>query len=770
MEKTTISQDPVSIVDRNIRMQPFGAFRNTSDSNSTGNTFTLGDFYYILFRHKWAIFICSLLGIGGAIALYITRPIPYQSEAKLLIRYVLDNKTLAPATSTGAPDSRVKSPDERGETIINSEVEILTSLDLAQKVVELVGAEKILKNAGGGNDSTKAALMVQKGLTVEVPKNSSVVHIAFQHPDPEITQSVLRQLVDTYFKKHVEIHRSVGALDEFLFQQTDQLRSRLSQTEQDLRQARSKAGVLSLEDSKKLYTVQIAKLREEYFSAQAELAERKARLGKLAKQEGDGKSSGNTGDVLAAAGLSTEEYKNLLSRIDFLRKKEMSLLSEFTAENQRVKEVRAQIAELDKNKRGYESKYPSLLLQKDTVLDDGPTEVARVAALESKIKVINEQLELMKSEAANVDAQEPTITELQRKKELEEANYRYFSANLEQSRIDEALSAGKVSNISIVQSPTPPFWSPFKTLKVIAVVFFGGLILGLAWAMSIELVFDRSVKRPIEVENKLGMKLLLSIPSLKKKSGGKNRFAWKKPKVISEDSIDEALVAPATDELQRDTLHHKSELNAFFEALRDRLVVYFHVRNMLHKPKLIALTGASNGAGVTLTAVGLAASLSETGDGNVLLVDMHPDHEAAQHFYKGKPVVGLDLAISTKDLAMVQENLYVVSARSILGMGEKLPKLMPKTISNLVPQLKADQHYDYIIFDMPPITQTSVTPRLAGLMDMVLFVIEAEKTNCDIVRQANALLKDSKANICAILNKTRNYIPRWLHQEFLSET
>jgi Mrp family chromosome partitioning ATPase len=86
-----------------------------------------------------------------------------------------------------------------------------------------------------------------------------------------------------------------------------------------------------------------------------------------------------------------------------------------------------------------------------------------------------------------------------------------------------------------------------------------------------------------------------------------------------------------------------------------------------------------------------------------------------------------------------------------------------------VPKLKASD-YDYIIFDMPPISQTSVTPRLAGFMDMVVLVIESEKTEREIVRQASALLAESKATVCAVLNKTRTYIPARLHQEFLSDT
>jgi hypothetical protein len=59
--------------------------------------------------------------------------IPYQSDAKLYIRYVLESKSPG---QVGVNDSKLKSPDERGENIINSEVEILTSFDLAQQITD----------------------------------------------------------------------------------------------------------------------------------------------------------------------------------------------------------------------------------------------------------------------------------------------------------------------------------------------------------------------------------------------------------------------------------------------------------------------------------------------------------------------------------------------------------------------------------------------------------------------------------------------------------
>ena len=38
---------------------------------------------------------------------------------------------------------------------------------------------------------------------------------------------------------------------------------------------------------------------------------------------------------------------------------------------------------------------------------------------------------------------------------------------------------------------------------------------------------------------------------------------------------------------------------------------------------------------------------------------------------------------------------------------------------------------------MPPVTEVSITPRLSKFMDTVLMVVEAEKTDLEVVRRAN---------------------------------
>src|SRR5580692_3261216 len=101
---------------------------------------SLRDVYYVLFRHKWLTTALVVLGVGCSLAVYRLWPYPYISEAKLYVRYI--RETSAPAEIEG--NNNVKSPDDRGANILNTELEILASLDPARTVARDLGPDKIL--------------------------------------------------------------------------------------------------------------------------------------------------------------------------------------------------------------------------------------------------------------------------------------------------------------------------------------------------------------------------------------------------------------------------------------------------------------------------------------------------------------------------------------------------------------------------------------------------------------------------------------------------
>ena len=795
---------------------------NRPSPSSTG--LALGDIYYTIFRHKWKIMLISTAGILAALGVYFFAPLPYQSEAKLFVRFVVEAQ--AP-TSLSEGDARMKSPDRGGMHVISSELEILTSLDLAQLVADAVGPEKILGKGSGNTNRYRAGLVIQAGLEADVPKESDVIHVVFKSRNAEIVQPVLTQLVELYLKRSAELHRAAGVYDDFLTQQTDQLRSRLSNTEDELRAAKTKAGIVSLEDSKKLYGERISRIETSLLDAVSELAEYQATANEWGKflhvtpgatnppaQGGTTNLVAGTNGVagtnpvasaseVAPPAAKIAEYKRLLAVIEGLNHRLQDLTSQYTPEHPQVKALQVQVDAKQKIQDQLESDYPGLLAVKAAeskpaaANNEGPemmlaTQMARVSALQAKIKVLSEQLDKIRKESSLIYDAEGSITELQRRRDLQETQYTYFERSLEQARINDQLGAGKNANITKIQEATPAARDTRKLLKAVGGILFGGIAAAFALAFVIDLFLDPSIKRPMEVEARLSLPLFVAVPRLKLKGREEGLLAFRPSFLLTEQSADgeggsEAaaggetnteggLEAPvvaddaATTEdgaaaepvLQPEPSPFSKAIRPYHEALRDRLISWFEACNLTHKPKLVAVTGCANGAGVTTTAAGLAASLSETGDGNVLLVDMSGEG-VAHEFFKGGPAFGLAeaLEIDKRDSAQVRDHLYAVTYGN---NSDRLPQAMPKRFGHLVPRLRASD-YDYIVFDMPPISQISVTLQLARFMDMVLVVAESEKTDREVVKRACAMVKESQPNVGVVLNKGRDYVPRRLLQQ-----
>ncbi|HEY2084043.1 MAG TPA: Wzz/FepE/Etk N-terminal domain-containing protein, partial [Verrucomicrobiae bacterium] len=477
------------------------------------------DIYYILFRHKWKILVCSAIGLLAAIVVPFVWPHVYESEAKLLVKYVVDNRMLADPTGS----ARVSLPDAAGRNIINTELQILTSLDLAEEVATNVGPDKILGKPK--SSMIEAATFIHGHLLVD-PNNSDVIRIVFMHPDPAVVQPVLSQVISTYLDRHAQIHRPEGA-DEFLTQETDQLRKRLSDTEASLRSAKTNLGIISLEDAEKMFSEKITKIQQDLDDSQAALAEHQATVEELSKRT---KVEPLPTNAVAAATVNTNtvtpqkvaEYKHVCDILNAFKEQEKGLLLQFLPANSRVKDVREQIVTVEAQKKQLEEENPGLLAVK---IDDTKTvtpentlqnsliaETAIVAGLQSKIRVLTNELAEVRGHFAAVDAGASAITELERTRKLEEDHYTYYSESLENARIDASLGPGKGSNINTIQNPSPPFRDASKVTKVSLAAGVFGILFGLGLAFFIELYLDHSVRRPADIEARLGVPLFLSIP------------------------------------------------------------------------------------------------------------------------------------------------------------------------------------------------------------------------------------------------------------------
>ena len=652
----------------------------------------LSDILFALFKRKRTIILCAVVGIIAAAAFYFFYPPVYESQAKLLVRYVTERSAVDPIEAEKAAAASSNSADR----VIDTEIEILTSWDLAVQVAQALGPKRLLppatdlltkvahaiglKHPSAAPTESEAAGAISSGLKVISSKGSNIILVSYKNRNPEIATLVLQELLSRYFVKHLEVHRSAGAFD-FVAQQTDQVRARLNQTEDALKSLKEKTGIASLKEGSAALTSEVARTQEALNTSEAELAEQKA----VASQIGESKAKkwGTKGQPSEKSPVSAK---------------------------------------------------------------------ARVAGIEAKIGTLKTKLRDVQQRSKQLSELAPQIEDLERKKEMDAANYKYFAASLEKARVDEALDPSKMPNISAVQRPCPPILVTKKRVKIAMGLAGGGIALGIALALLRGLVLSKTVGRPLQLETQLDIPLMLSIPY------ANGQFAL--PRNGS----------PANPEALATRRHHPKLapwdaghfIRPYCDAIRDRLGLYFELNHLTHKPKLVGVTGFSEEAGTSTLAAGLAASLSETNDGKVLLVDVNLGPQQVHPFFKGKPAYPLNAALKPDDtIASASENLYLATVGSPNGGPAQLGL---KRFFDMMPNLKASD-FDYIIFDMPPLAQTSPTWGMAAFMDKLLLVVEAEKNNREVIKRSYGKLLAERNNVAVVVNKTRSYVPKWLDSE-----
>ncbi|PYZ96013.1 capsular biosynthesis protein [Alteribacter lacisalsi] len=188
----------------------------------------------------------------------------------------------------------------------------------------------------------------------------------------------------------------------------------------------------------------------------------------------------------------------------------------------------------------------------------------------------------------------------------------------------------------------------------------------------------------------------------------------------------------------------KSPVTEQFRTLRTNIQFASVDKNI--KKILIASSGPAEGKSTVIANLGVV--LAQQGN-RVLLVDSDMRKPTVHFTFQLNNTMGLTsvLTRSKRFLDVVQnsgiEDLDVLSSGPVPPNPSEL--LGSKAMARFLDE--ADQQYDYILFDAPPVNLVTDAQVLSSLTDGVIFVLRSGKTERETAVKAVNALKKANANV-----------------------
>lgn len=217
--------------------------------------------------------------------------------------------------------------------------------------------------------------------------------------------------------------------------------------------------------------------------------------------------------------------------------------------------------------------------------------------------------------------------------------------------------------------------------------------------------------------------------------------------------------APASSEPAADD-KHESPWHDYCRLLLRRLG---HWKSHEAPSFALGITSCSPGAGVTSLVSHLGSTAAKETGRSVLLIDANLESPLLHRLFALAPGAGLvdllmgrapaDEAIRNTDVA----GLYILPAGSAGPSGTRV--LASVNLEAVLDEVKAN--YDLVLIDLPPTEINPAASWVAGLLDGVLLVLEAERDDTDAAQQAQETLVQAHARLLGVVLNKRESTSPW---------
>ena len=441
-------------------------------------SYNLKDFVRALFRNKKKVIFIPLLILSLAAVVILFAPRKYQSEAKLFMQVGRESVKL-PATATVGDKISMQSNSRENEII--TAIDSLMSRGTIEKVVGRLSPAIVLGNEEVGETETnplvrtvksalenviqlvksidpvsereQAVITIERGLYVDAENDSTLITVQYTAESPQLAQLVTQTLIDVYRDEHLRLYRTTGS-KEFFTQQHDILKQQLDESVEQLRNARNRMNLVSIESRQATLESRMADVETSLYTNQQQLASAWARIADTKKQlattpariMAEEKTVPNTGTDL------------LREQVFELQVRMLDLQAKYNDDHPSLRATREQLAKAESMLKteshdrqevtnNMNPKYRTLTLALATA-------EIELEGLEAQEKELRNQRATVIADLKLINDYDLELDQLQRDSQLARTNYLRYADNLEKARIDEALDKNEISNAIKAQEAT----------------------------------------------------------------------------------------------------------------------------------------------------------------------------------------------------------------------------------------------------------------------------------------------------------------------------
>lgn len=675
--------------------------------------FNLLDYWHVIAKRKWTVLgVFAIVALTGYLLALLEVPM-YRATATIQI------ERNSPGAVMAGVDTSVSLPWDADFT--ETQFQLLTSRSMAERVaatldpqdpvfrvmsttdpwsrlMAFLAGEAVEEDPGesvNAIDRRALAGLVRGGMSVNAVGKSSLAQIHFDSPSAELSAKVANAIAEAYIAGNME--RRVGSTDyakQFLQDQLDQTRVRLEESEKALAEFAQREQ-LFVGTGESLLSQEMEALNGALTAARQERIEAESNLRQI---QGLGALSHPL--LMQNAGvMALRETRNKLEAE--YQEKLLTYKPAFPL----MQQLRSQIEQLEKQ-----------LANEVAIVREGLR--AAFDGAKQKEQVLAERVEEVGKTLLDVQSRRASVTVLEREVETNRQLYDALLQRFKEVGITASVDANNISMVDPAMVPGGPYAPDVPRSTMFAAMV--GLFIGVALAFLFEFL-DDTLKRPEELERKLGVAVLGVIPKL------------------DGTTVDEAL---------------EDTRSAFSEAYRSvRTSLQFSSEEGV--PRCLLVTSSSSGEGKSTTALTLARNLAQLGK-RVLLIDADLRNPSLHRALGSENSIGLSnyLAGGIKPAAAIRPTKQLRLTFIPAGPLPPNPAELlsgPKLVSLLS---LASEKFDQVIIDGPPVMGLADSPILSNLASGTVLVVESGVTRVAMAKATVKRLATARSHLLgAVLTK-----------------